>query len=136
MDQKTIEFTYDRSTRRPKRLENHAFVLYSPQRIRIQPGEIEKIDMKLKIILLKSVVGSCRLLKTFEENGIKLLNSSYISQRSNNDLLILYILALEVLNKNMNNIFQLKKKQELGFFILDGWEEIRHHIRKNIKKYY
>ena len=92
--------------------------------------------MKLKIILPKSVVGSCRLLKTFEENGIKLLNSSYMSQRSNNDLLILYILALEVLNKNMNNIFQLKKKQELGFFILDGWEEIRHHIRKNIKKYY
>ena len=76
--------------------------------------------MKLKIILPKSVVGSCRLLKTFEENGIKLLNSSYISQRSNNDLLILYILALEVLNKNMNNIFQLKKKQEIGFFILDG----------------
>ena len=79
--------------------------------------------MKLKIILPKSVVGSCRLLKTFEENGIKLLNSSYISQRSNNDLPILYILALEVLNKNMN-IFQLKKKQEIVFFILDGWEEI------------
>ena len=86
--------------------------------------------MKLKIILPKSVVGSCRLLKTFEENGIKLLNSSYISQRSNNDLLILHILALEVLNKNMNNIFQLKKKQEIGFFILDGWEEIRRQYKK------
>ena len=84
--------------------------------------------MKLKIILPKSVVGSCRLLKTFEENGIKLLNSSYISQRSNNDLPILYILALEVLNRN--NIFQLKKKQEIVFFILDGWEEIRCQYKK------
>ena len=95
-----------------------------------------KFDMKPKIMLPKSVVGSCRLLKTFEENEIKLLNSNYISQRSSNDLLILYILTLEVLNKNMNNIFRLKRKQEIGFFILDVWEEIRINIRKNIKKYY
>ena len=89
-----------------------------------------KFDMKPKIMLPKSVVGSCRLLKTFEENEIKLLNSNYISQRSSNDLLILYILTLEVLNKNMNNIFQLKRKQEIGFFILDVWEEIRHQYKK------
>ena len=35
----TIKFYYDKSTRRPKRLENNVFVIYSPERIKLQPGE-------------------------------------------------------------------------------------------------
>ena len=46
---RTVEFIYDRTTRRPRRLKNNVFVLYSPKRIRIQPGEKINIDMKLKI---------------------------------------------------------------------------------------
>ena len=34
-----VEFIYDRTTGRPRRLKNNVFVLYSPKRIRIQPGE-------------------------------------------------------------------------------------------------
>ena len=46
---RTVEFIYDRTTRRARRLKNNVFVLYSPKRIRIQPGEKINIDMKLKI---------------------------------------------------------------------------------------
>ena len=44
-----IEFIYDKTTRRPKRLENNVFILYAPERIRLQPGEVKEINMKLKL---------------------------------------------------------------------------------------
>ena len=45
----TVEFIYDRTTRRPRRFKNNVFFLYSPKRIRIQSGEKINVDMKLKI---------------------------------------------------------------------------------------
>ena len=42
---KKIEFIY--RIRRPKKLENHVFVLYSPEGIKLQPGETKMLDMKL-----------------------------------------------------------------------------------------
>ena len=100
--------------------------------------------MKLKIRMQKNILGSCTLLQTFDENGIKLLNSQHISLEANiainqsypdqqrDDLPPLWILTLEIFNRNMNNIFQLKKKQEIGFFVIlnNGGEEIRHRYKK------
>ena len=68
---RTVEFIYNRTKRRLRRLKNIVFVLYSPKRIPIQPGEKINIDMKLKIRMQKNIVGSCMLLQTFDENGIK-----------------------------------------------------------------
>ena len=39
--------------------------------------------MKLKIRMQKNIIGSCMLLQTFDENGIKLLNSQHISSEAN-----------------------------------------------------
>ena len=36
---KEIVTFYHKLTRRPKRLENNVFVIYSPERIKLQPGE-------------------------------------------------------------------------------------------------
>ena len=141
---RTVEFIYNRTTRRPRRLKNNVFVLYSPKRFRIQAGEKINIDMKLKIRMQKNIVGSCTLLQTFEENGIKLLNSQHISSEANiafnqnypdqqrDDLPPSWILTLEIFNRKMNVIFQLKKKQEIGFFAIlnDRGEEIRHRYKK------
>ena len=124
----TVEFIYDRTTRRLRRLKNNVFALYSPKRIWIQPGEKINIDMKLKIRMQKSIVGSCTLLQTFDENGIKLLNSQHISSEANiainqnypdqqrDDLPLLWILTLEFFNRNMNTIFQLEKKPRNWIF--------------------
>ena len=84
------------------------------------------------------------LWQTFDENGIKLLNSQHVSLEANivinqnypdqqrDDLPPPWILTLEIFNRNMNTIFQLKKKQEIGFFVIlkDGAEEIRHRYKK------
>ena len=92
----------------------------------------------------KNIVGSCTLFQTFDENGIKLLNSQHISSEADiainqsypdqkrDDLPPPWILTLEIFNRNMNNIFQLKKEQEIGFFVIlnDGGEEIRHRYKK------
>ena len=40
MNRNCIELIYDKRTRRPRRLENDIFMLYSPERIKLQPGEI------------------------------------------------------------------------------------------------
>ena len=39
--------------------------------------------MKLKIRMQKNIIGSCMFLQTFDENGIKLLNSQHISSEAN-----------------------------------------------------
>ena len=44
----TITFYYNK-TKRPKLLENNVFVLYSPQKLKFEPGEKKMVDMKLKI---------------------------------------------------------------------------------------
>ena len=62
MNKKTIEFIYNENTRRPRRLENNVFVLYAPERIRLQPGEVKNISMKLKIRLQKNIIGCCKLI--------------------------------------------------------------------------
>ena len=50
MNQKeTVEFIYDKTTRRPKRLENNVFILYTPEKIPLQPGESMSVNMKVKI---------------------------------------------------------------------------------------
>ena len=76
----------------------------------------------------KNIVGSCTLLQTFKENGLKLLNSQHISSEANicinqnypdqqrDNLLPPWILTLEIFNRNMNTIFQLKKKTRNWIF--------------------
>ena len=97
--------------------------------------------MKLKIRLQENIVGCCKLLKTFSENEIKLMNSQYISTDSNfsqqqnyigRDDLPPWNFSLEIFNKNMKSIFQVKKNQEMGFFVIinNRGEEIRHMYKK------
>ena len=57
-----IKFYYQKSTRRPKRLENNVFVIYSPERIKLQPGEKTTVNMGIKITFSKNIEASCRIL--------------------------------------------------------------------------
>ena len=138
-----IEFIYDKTTRRPKRLQNNVFILYSPERIRLQPGEVTEVNMKLKKNF--NIIGTCILLQTFSNHGLKLLNSNTIAQSENNRILQNHLtregdnddlppwfLSFELYNKNLNKIFQIRKKQEIGYFIIlnDEGKEIRHSFKK------
>ena len=98
--------------------------------------------MKLKIKFSKNIIATCVLLQTFSDYGLKLLNSNTIAQDENNAIiqnhlnvnennLPPWILTFELFNKSMNNIFQLRKKQEIGYLLINNaGTEIQHAYRK------
>ena len=144
MDEK-IEFIYDKKVQRPKRLENNVFILYAPERIRLQPGEIKEVKMKLKLKFSKNIVGTCVLLQTFSNHGLQLLKSNSIAQSENNKIMQNYLtqnledcnlppwfLSFKLFNKNLNKIFQIRKGQEIGYFMIvnNAEKEIRHSFKK------
>ena len=86
-----IEFIYDKTVRRPKRLENNVFILYAPERIRLPPGEIKEVKMKLKLKFSKNIVGTCVLLQTFSNHGLQLLNSNSTWQSENYKIMQNYL---------------------------------------------
>ena len=136
-----IKFLY--KCKRPKRLENDVFVIYTPEKITINPGEIKKINMQLKIFLPKHIVGSCRLLLSYSNQKLKLLNSNEILQEYNqnieiediykqNEYLPPWNLYFELLNGSFTEQIKIKKRQELGYFHLTdtGREEITFKYEK------
>ena len=124
-----IKFSYKSKNRRPEILENDVFVIYSPEKITLNPGEIKNVNMQLKIFLPKHIQGSCRLLLSLSNQKLKLLNSSLISQEYNQNIEIENIykkekylppwnLYFELLNGNFTESIKIKNKQELGYFYL------------------
>ena len=99
--------------KRPKRLENDVFVIYTPEKITIKPGEIKRINMQLKIFLPKHITGSCRLLLSYSNQKLKLLNSSVISQEYNQNIEIEEIYKQNVSQKRL----KLKNNKNWDTFI-------------------
>ena len=120
----TIKFNY--KIKRPKLLENNVFVLYSPQRLKFEPGEKKIVDMKLNIKFSTDVRGSCRLLFQLSNAGLQLQNSNYLSADTN--------LHFEILNSNLTQTIEIKSKSEIGYFTPDYCfgKEIRYeYVKKN-----
>ena len=105
----TIKFYY--KTKRPKLLENNVFVLYSPQKLKFEPGEKKIVDMKLNIKFPANVTGSCRLLFQLANYGLYLQNSNYLTGNTN--------LHFEILNSNMTQKVEIKSRHEIGYFTPD-----------------
>ena len=79
-------------------------MLYSPERIKLQPGEIKSINMKIKLRLPNNPVGACTVLPSLSDNNIKLLNSLHIAMdgvfaSQNQPIDLSYIFALEIQNQ-------------------------------------
>ena len=136
-----VKFQYKK--RRPKKLENDVFVIYSPERIIVNPGEIKNVNMQLKIFLPKNIEGTCRLLLSLSNQKLKLLNSNLISQKYNQNIEIQEIyeqgdnlppwnLNFEILNGDLTKIVTIRNKQELGYFYLLSHvgEEITYKFEK------
>ena len=124
MSNQAIQFNY--KIKRPKLLENNVFVLYSPQRLKFEPGEKKMVDMKLNIKFLTDVRGSCRLLFQLSNAGLQLQNSNYLSADTD--------LHFEIFNSNLTQTIEIKSKGEIGYFIPDCCfgKEIRYeYVKKN-----
>ena len=98
-------------TKRPKLLENNVFVLYSPEKLKFEPGEKKTVDMKLNIKFSTNVTGSCRLLFQLTNAGLHLQNSNYLSGNTN--------LHFEILNSSMTQTVEIKSRREIGYFTPD-----------------
>ena len=105
----TIKFYY--KAKRPKLLENNVFVLYSPQKLKFEPGERKIVDMKLNIKFPAGVTGNCRLLFQLANYGLYLQNSNYLTGNTN--------LHFEILNSNMTQKVEIKSRHEIGYFTPD-----------------
>ena len=124
MSHQTIQFNY--KIKRPKLLENNVFVLYSPQRLKFEPGEKKMVDMKLNIKFPTDIRGSCRLLFQLSNAGLQLQNSNYLSADTN--------LHFEIFNSNLTQTIEIKSKGEIGYFIPDycfGKEIQYEYVKKN-----
>ena len=80
---KIVEFIYDKTMKRTKRLRKNVFVLYSPEKIQLQPGENAKLDMKVSIGQPNQIIFACSLLPIFSEDKLKLESCIYISADNN-----------------------------------------------------
>ena len=105
----TIKFHY--KIKKPMLLDNNVFVLYSPQRLKFEPGEKKIIDMKLNINLSADITGSCRLLFQLSNAGLTLQNCNYLSENTN--------LQFEILNLSMTQTVEIKSRHEIGYFTVD-----------------
>ena len=117
--------------KKKKKKENDVFVLYIPERIKLQPEEIKIVDMKLHLKL--SIVRSCVLLPSLTSQNIKFLNDYHISIGS---LMLedsLYRVIFEIQNRSMNETSQLKAKTELVFFTIINSGSTQEVMYKFIK---
>ena len=107
--QQVIQFHYQ--VKRPKLLENDVFILYSPQKLKFEPGEKKIVDMKLNIKFPSNAKGSCRLLFQLSNAGLQLQNSNYLRGDAN--------LHFELVNSNLTRSIEIKSKSEIGYFTPD-----------------
>ena len=118
----TIKFYY-KTTKRPKLLENNVFVLYSPQKLKFEPGEKKTVNMGIKINFPANTTGSCRLLFGLSNCGLHLLNGANLTGDTN--------LHFEILNSNLTNRLQINNRQEIGYFVANNTRtEIKYECVK------
>ena len=83
-------------------LDNNVFVLYSPHKLKFEPGEKKMVDMKLNIqFLLFQLINA----------GLQLQNSNYLTENTN--------LHFEIVNSSMTQTVEIKSKGEIGYFTPD-----------------
>ena len=105
-----VKFYY--KIKKPMSLDNNVFVLYSPEKLKFEPGEKKVIDMKLNIKLSADVTGSCRLLFQLTNAGLHQQNCDYLSGNTN--------LHFEILNSNITQTVEIKSRHEIGYFTADS----------------
>ena len=135
---KIVEFIYDKITKHPKRLWNNVFVIFSPERIRLQPGENAKIDMKVSIYLANQIFFACTLLPTCCKNGLKLESCFYNSAGDNTNNLnqpinLPWKLQFKLVNRSLNTTLLICKRKQIAYItsINEGLNELKVKYTKH-----
>ena len=138
--QKIIEFIYDKGLPKcPKQLQNDIFVLYSPERIELQPGEFKYVNMKVAVQMPEEIVAVGTLLPTLSKNGLKLENFQYISAdnnicNANQPVKLPWKIHFDSVNRSTSGaIFTIFKNQELMFIttLNEGMDKLKVKYTKS-----
>ena len=111
-----IEFIKDSLLKRPKKLHNNVFILYSPNGIKLRPGEFINVYKKLSVCMAKQIILSCVFLPTLSKNGLRMESFHYISADSNIcNASQPWEVHFELVNRSANTVFSIRKTEELCF---------------------
>ena len=138
-----INFSY--KFRKPKQLENDVFVIFSPRRITLLPGENINLNVGVEIFLPKCMEGTIYLLSSIRNQNVQLLNSKCISQRYNRNIEIEeiykkelqpWILILNLKNNSLIDTLTIGSRKPIAFLDLYNVGEKRKYKfkKENILK--
>ena len=126
--------------KRPKKLENDVFVIFTPKKITLTPGEDIILNVGIEIFLPKYVEGTTYLLSSLKNQNLQLLNSKCISQKYNQNIEIEeiykkelqpWILILHLKNNSLIETLTIGKGKPIVFLDLyNTGKEIHYKFKK------
>ena len=140
MASEIIDFEY--KFRKPKQLENDVFVIFTSDKVTLNPGEEIRMDTGIKIYLPKYVEGTVYIFSSLRDQGLKLLNSKCISQKYNCNLELKEVyktetmmppwkLTLHLQNTSLTQLLTIKKRSSIGFLNLyNVGDETKYRFKK------
>ena len=133
--------TFKYKFRKPKQLENDVFVIFTPRRITLAPGEDINLNVGIEISLPKHLEGTVYLLSSLRNQNLQLLNSKCISQKYNHNIEIEeifnrelqpWILILNLKNNSLINTLTVGSGKPIAFFNLyNVGEERKYKFKKD-----
>ena len=109
---RTIKFKIEKGYKRPKALDsrNSLFQIYSPELIKIRPGETQFVFLKYSIHLPDHILTTFLINPSLGNEGLQLTRytNTNIDER----------IRLEFFNKTHNKTFNLKKNSKIALFMM------------------
>ena len=111
MSKRIIKFVIEKGTKRPKAIDgrNSCFQIYSPEKLKIEPGEIKRIILNYSIHLPQDILTTFLVAPQLGKEGLQLTKYS----ETNSDTRI----YLEFFNKTLHTTFKCAKKSKIALFM-------------------
>ena len=98
--------------------DENAYVVYSPETVKIKPCESKLLHLKTKINLPVGIEASIGLLPTYVARNLTTENFKRFTNNTKDEFI-----TLDLLNRNFYNTVTIRKNQEFAFIILIGETE-------------
>ena len=89
------------------------YIIYSPRTFKIRPKENILLDLQFKIEIPKHIDWTIGLLPSYTRK-LSIENSKEIARIKDN------FIVLDILNRDFNNNFTIRKYQEIGYIFLNN----------------
>ena len=110
-ENRVIKFVIKKGSKRPKALDsrNTCFQIFSPESIKIRPGEVKTIILNYSIHLPQDIHCTFIIAPRLGREGLQLIRQSEV----NTDTRI----SLDLFNKTLHSTFTLTKKSKIALFM-------------------